>query len=97
MNLQMKALCKQSYPYGDGGGGLGLTIDSKHQNFLSGKTYDIIDSIWNNNEQWYVMRKESGGSELFSPSDFPFYFVTMAEMRKDKLQRINDIKFLCGD
>jgi hypothetical protein len=41
----MKALCKQSYPYGDGGGGLGLTIDSKHQNFLSGKTYDIIDSI----------------------------------------------------
>jgi len=90
----MKALCIRYYPYEPGGYG----IDLKYCSYLTGKSYEILDNIYIDAELWYRMKSEHGAPDLFTNEEFKDYFKTPAQMRRDKLQKLEDMRFLgCGD
>ena len=89
----MKALCIRYYPYEPGFG-----IDLTYCSYLTGKSYEILDTIYVESELWYRMESESSKPDLFSNEEFKDYFKTPAQMRKEKLQKLEDMRFLgCGD
>ena len=81
----MKVICKKYYPFGE-------EFGSKYQSFLPGKSY-LCDRIMHPtiNEFWYIIKNEDYSNEFFSPSDFEYYFITIAEIRRKKLQKIKDM------
>ena len=81
-----KAICKRSYPYAEG------DYLYYHQLFLIGKTYNIVSKVQQSSELWYGIESEGGyNTELFSETEFHDYFITISEIRKEKLQKINKV------
>lgn len=87
----MKALCIRYYPYD-----MGIGLDSSYCTYLTGKTYEMIETLYHENSSWYVIENESGNMDLFSDEEFKDYFRTPAQMRRDKLQKLEDLNFLFG-
>lgn len=85
----MKVLCIKYYPYEPGNG-----IELSYISFLTGKTYEIVDTIYHKGDEWHRVKTEGLTTELFSSIEFIDYFKTPAQMRKEKLQRLEDMRFL---
>lgn len=88
----MKVLCIRYYPYDPGNG-----IELRYCSYLTGKTYEIIDTIYVESKLWYRVKSDNT-IDIFSDEEFKDYFKTPSQMRKDKLQKLEDMRFLgCGD
>lgn len=78
----MEAICKRYYPYSE-------TDEWYLQVFLTGKTYKIINKTFNNGQNWYHVEHEEGSdTDLFNEIEFNDYFLSMKEIRRQKLQKI---------
>lgn len=77
-----KCICKLDYP-GPG----------SYQTFLSGETYEY-DNIWNETLQefWYSVKNDIDRFELFSNIDYKDYFISLKELRKQKLNKIKNLR-----
>lgn len=78
----MKCICIRSYPYSD-------DDDLKfHQSFSINNEYDYI-TFHKLGHTWYRVTSLYY-EELFKEDEFPDYFMTLSDIRKLKMQKINN-------
>lgn len=79
----MKCICIRGYPYSDGDGDMKI-----HQMFLPNNEYDYIQ-FYKLGHTWYKVNSLYYES-LFEEVEFPDYFMTLSDIRKLKMQKINN-------